>query len=85
LSGENTAKIEIIGTKDRYMALLDKESDEAWCLEAFLPLCKVCGGTGVNQDKTAFCPHCGGLRWGEPGELRYCFNEAPGWWTSVEE
>jgi|SRR5579859_6960023 len=81
----NTAKIEIIGKSTRYMALLDKESEGAWCLEAFLPLCKVCGGAGRNQEHTAFCPSCGGLKWGAPGDLRYCFNNAPGWWKLVEE
>jgi hypothetical protein len=78
-----TAKIEIIAKNNRYMALLDRKTENVWCLEAFLPVCKSCGGTGRNQNETEFCLRCGGVKWGELGDLRYCFNHAPGWWTLV--
>lgn len=79
----DTAKIEIIAKNSRFMALLNKKTEVGWCLDAFLPLCKVCGGTGRNQAETAFCSSCGGLKWGGAGDLRYCFNRAAGWWTLV--
>ena len=79
------AKIEITTNTTRYMALLGQEPDGAWCLDALAALCNTCMGSGKNlDDKSRFCPSCGGIKWGKPGALRYCYNKAPGWWTLLD-
>jgi hypothetical protein len=81
----STAKIEIIAQNHRHMALLNRKAEDVWCLEAFIPLCRTCGGKGRKQYGTRFCPACGGLKWGELGALRYCFHTDLNWWTLVGE
>jgi len=77
-----TAKLEIIVPDTRYMALLQQDAPGEWCLVAFEELCQICGGRGVNtQDENMPCSGCGGLKWGKAGSLRYCRNDAPGWYV----
>ena len=79
----DTAKIVVNTPVPQYMALMNKISNEQWHLSAFLPLCSVCGGHGL-LDTYLPCPACGGLKWGQTGELRYCRNNAEGWWEWQE-
>jgi hypothetical protein len=73
------AKIEVTTPATRYLALMNKNETEQWYLSAFLPLCTLCNGDGRLKSKEP-CSACGGMNWGNAGELRYCRNYAQGWW-----
>lgn len=71
------AKLEIIRSTSRHLAIMEQNNPGEWCLTAFVELCQVCGGHGKNpKNENAFCPACGGLKWGKAGDLQYCRNYA---------
>jgi hypothetical protein len=74
LARGDTAKIELrtqIDLSLRYLALMRLLPTQQWHLSAFLPLCAVCGGTGEDLQSYLPCSGCGGLKWGQAGDLRY--------------
>jgi hypothetical protein len=79
---DDVAKIEVTTPLTRYLALMRNISEDQWQLNAFAPLCAVCGGEGRDLvERTIPCSACGGLKWGQAGELRYCRHTNSEWWT----
>jgi len=79
---DDVAKIEVTTPITRYFALMRNISGDQWQLNAFAPLCALCGGVGRDPaDEAIPCSACAGLKWGQAGELRYCRHTNSEWWT----
>jgi hypothetical protein len=65
------AKILVLVGNDVWLAILAKDAEENWKLQAFTFRCPRCFGQGYYYSGSELCAECGGSGWGAHGDIEF--------------